>query len=43
MTSTFLNAMQSLTILEIEKQLQKLPREIVDSINKTDVIAYSLN
>ncbi|NER05637.1 MAG: DUF4332 domain-containing protein [Okeania sp. SIO3C4] len=43
MTSTFLNAMQSLTILEIEKQLQKLLREIVDSINKTDVIAYSLN
>lgn len=43
LTSTFLNAMESLTILEIEKQLQKLPQEIVDSINKADVTAYSLN
>lgn len=45
LTSTlpYHNAMESLTILEIEKQLQKLPPEIVESINKSDVIAYSLN
>ncbi|GGA17031.1 late competence development ComFB family protein [Okeania sp. KiyG1] len=43
LTSTFRNAMEPLTILEIEKQLQKLPPEIVDSINKADVTAYSLN
>ena len=42
-TLTFCNAMESLTLLEIEKQLKKLPREIVDSINKVDVTAYSLN
>ncbi|NEO58530.1 MAG: late competence development ComFB family protein [Okeania sp. SIO3B5] len=43
LTSTFRNAMECLIILEIEKQLKKLPREIVDSINKADVTAYSLN
>lgn len=37
------NAMEPLVTEEIERQLQKLSDEIVKSINKIDIIAYTLN
>ncbi len=37
------NAMIPLVIVEIEQQLKNLPNEILNSINKIDVIAYTLN
>ena len=37
------NAMESLAIAEIDRQLENLSPEIIKSINKIDAIAYSLN
>lgn len=41
--SLYRNAMELLAIEEIEQQLQKLPQNITESINKTEAIAYALN
>jgi len=39
----YLNAMEQLAIEEIEQQLEKLPKNIAQSINKHEAIAYTLN
>lgn len=41
--SKYRNAMETLAVEEIERQLQDLPIEVVNSINKADAIAYALN
>mgnify|MGYP006302417565 CR=1 FL=1 len=41
--SPFKNAMEPLVIAEIDRQLTNFPLEVVQSINKTDAIAYTLN
>jgi len=37
------NAMEPLAIEEIERQMQQLPQQVANSINKADAIAYALN
>lgn len=37
------NAMEPLAAEEVERQLQKLPVNVIQSINKADAIAYALN
>lgn len=41
--SNYGNAMEPLVIEELEVQLQKLPVEAVEKINKNEAIAYALN
>lgn len=42
-THSYFNAMETLAIEEIDRQLQRLSVEVVNSINKGDAIAYALN
>lgn len=37
------NAMEPLVVAELEKQMQSLPSELVQSINISEAIAYALN
>lgn len=41
--SSYRNAMEPLAAEEIDRQLQKLPGDVVKSINRADAIAYALN
>lgn len=42
-STTYLNAMEPLAIAEIQRQMKFMPREVVETINITDAIAYTLN
>ena len=42
-STTYLNAMEPLAIAEIERQMKCMPREVVQRINATEAIAYTLN
>lgn len=37
------NAIEPLVVEEIERQIQRLPSEVAESINQSDAIAYALN
>ncbi len=39
----YLNAMEPLAIQEIKRQLKFLPRDVVEEINISEAIAYTLN
>lgn len=39
----FRNAMEELAIEELERQLQNLPSDFVQSLNKVDILTYALN
>lgn len=41
--TTYLNAMEPLAIAEIQRQMKFMPREVVETINITEAIAYTLN
>ncbi|MGA9382335.1 MAG: late competence development ComFB family protein [Phormidium sp.] len=41
--SLYRNAMELLVIEEIEQQIQNLPHNLGESINKNEAIAYALN
>ncbi|MFB2896593.1 late competence development ComFB family protein [Aerosakkonemataceae cyanobacterium BLCC-F50] len=41
--SLYRNAMELLAIEEIEQQLQNLPKNLAESINRNEAIAYALN
>lgn len=41
--SIYRNAMEPLAIEEIERQMQQLPMQVANSIDKADAIAYALN
>jgi hypothetical protein len=42
-STTYLNAMEPLAIAEIQQQMKFMPREVVETINITEAIAYTLN
>ena len=42
-TYPYFNAMEPLAVAEIDRQLQRLPIEVTNSINKGEAIAYALN
>ena len=39
----FRNAMEELVIEELERQLQSLPSDLVQSLNQVDILTYALN
>jgi hypothetical protein len=42
-STTYLNAMEPLAIAEIQGQMKFMPCEVVETINITEAIAYTLN
>ena len=42
-STTYLNAMEPLALAEIQRQIKSMPREVVETINVTEAIAYTLN